>query len=76
MSGVLANTGGIPLAFMFYAALGIQGKLTQFIKYLGWDIYADRFLARFFYWITNCLSLFSTTFNDYCLLASNCFIKK
>lgn len=43
MSGVLANTGGVPLAFMFYAALGVQGKLTQFIKYLGWDIYADRF---------------------------------
>ena len=43
MSGVLANTGGIPLAFMFYAALGTQGKLTQFIKYLGWDIYAGKF---------------------------------
>lgn len=43
MSGVLANTGGVPLAFMFYAALGSQGKLTQFIKYLGWDIYAGRF---------------------------------
>ena len=43
MSGVLANTGGIPLAFMFYAALGIQGKLTQFIKFLGWDIYAGQF---------------------------------
>lgn len=43
MSGVLANTGGVPLAFMFYAALGIQGKLTLFMKYLGWDIYADKF---------------------------------
>lgn len=43
MSGVLANTGGIPLAFMFYAALGPQGKLTQLIKYFGWDIYSARF---------------------------------
>lgn len=43
MSGVLANTGGVPLAFMFYAALGAQGKLTQFIKFLGWDIYAGQF---------------------------------
>lgn len=43
MSGVLANTGGIPLAFMFYAALGIQGQLTKIFKYLGWDLYAGTF---------------------------------
>jgi len=43
MSGVLANTGGVPLAFMFYAALGIQGQLTKVIKFFGWDIYAGRF---------------------------------
>jgi putative spermidine/putrescine transport system permease protein len=43
MSGVLANTGGVPLAFMFYAALGISGQLTKLIKYFGWDIYAGRF---------------------------------
>ena len=43
MSGVLANTGGVPLAFMFYAALGIQGYLTKFLKYLGWDLYAGTF---------------------------------
>ena len=40
MSGVLANTGGVPLAFMFYAALGIQGQLTKVLKFFGWDIYA------------------------------------
>jgi putative spermidine/putrescine transport system permease protein len=43
MSGVLANIGGVPLAFMFYAALGIQGYLTKFLKYLGWDLYAGTF---------------------------------
>lgn len=43
MSGVLANTGGVPLAFMFYAALGIQGQLTKILKFFGWDIYAGRF---------------------------------
>lgn len=43
MSGVLANTGGVPLAFMFYAALGIQGQLTKVLKFFGWDIYAGRF---------------------------------
>ena len=43
MSGVLANTGGVPLAFMFYAALGIQGQLTRVLKFFGWDIYAGRF---------------------------------
>jgi putative spermidine/putrescine transport system permease protein len=48
MSGVLANTGGVPLAFMFYAALGIQGQLTKVLKFFGWDIYAGRFsLATF-----------------------------
>jgi len=43
MNGVLANTGGVPLAFMFYAALGIQGQLTKVLKFFGWDIYAGRF---------------------------------
>ena len=43
MSGVLANTGGVPLAFMFVAALGLQGQLTKILKYFGWDIYSGRF---------------------------------
>jgi putative spermidine/putrescine transport system permease protein len=43
MNGVLANTGGIPLAFMFYAALGVQGQLTKMLKYFGWDIYSGTF---------------------------------
>ena len=43
MSGVLANTGGIPLAFMFYAALGIQGQLTKILKFFGWDLYSGTF---------------------------------
>lgn len=43
MSGVLANTGGIPLAFMFTAAIGMQGTLTKVLKYFGFDIYAGTF---------------------------------
>ena len=43
MSGVLANTGGVPLAFMFTAAIGIQGSLTKILKYFGFDIYAGTF---------------------------------
>jgi len=43
MNGVLANTGGVPLAFMFFAAIGIQGQITKILKSLGWDIYAGQF---------------------------------
>ena len=48
LNGVLANTGGVPLAFMFTAALGIQGFITVALKYLGIDLYANQFsLATF-----------------------------
>ncbi|TRZ63774.1 MAG: ABC transporter permease subunit [Streptomycetaceae bacterium] len=43
MSGVLANTGGVPLAFMFTAAIGLQGQLTKMLKAAGWDIYSGHF---------------------------------
>ena len=43
MSGVLANTGGVPLAFMFTAAIGLQGQLTKILKAAGWDIYSGHF---------------------------------
>lgn len=43
MNGVLANTGGVPLAFMFFAAIGMQGQITKILKALGWDIYAGQF---------------------------------
>jgi putative spermidine/putrescine transport system permease protein len=39
-SGVLANTGGVPLAFMFIAVLGTYGTLTSWLKNFGVDIYA------------------------------------
>lgn len=39
-SGVLANTGGVPLAFMFIAVLGTYGSLTTWLKAFGIDIYA------------------------------------
>ncbi len=38
-SGVLANTGGVPLAFMFIAVLGSYGALTTWLRDLGVDIY-------------------------------------
>jgi putative spermidine/putrescine transport system permease protein len=38
-SGVLANTGGVPLAFMFIAVLGTYGALTSWLKSVGIDIY-------------------------------------
>ena len=43
MNGVLANTGGVPLAFMFMAAIGMQGTLTKVLNYFGIDIYAGTF---------------------------------
>jgi putative spermidine/putrescine transport system permease protein len=43
ISGVLANTGGVPLAFMFIAALGAEGSATGVLKALGLDLYANGF---------------------------------
>jgi len=42
-AAVFANSGGVPLAFMFIAAFGAQGVLTKSLKSLGWDIYAGKF---------------------------------
>jgi len=39
ISGVLANTGGVPLAFMFLAAFGPEGLVTNFLKAIGIDLY-------------------------------------
>jgi putative spermidine/putrescine transport system permease protein len=43
ISAVFANSGGVPLAFMFIAAFGTNGLATKFIKFLGYDIYAGKF---------------------------------
>ncbi|MEI6216290.1 MAG: ABC transporter permease subunit [Actinomycetes bacterium] len=43
LSGVLANSGGVPLAFMFIAAFGAQGGIVTMLKKLGFDIYAHGF---------------------------------
>jgi putative spermidine/putrescine transport system permease protein len=43
LNGVLANTGGVPLAFMFTAALGIQGFVTKVLLKLHVDLYGHRF---------------------------------
>jgi len=43
VSAVFANSGGVPLAFMFVAAFGTEGVVTQILKSLGWDIYAGHF---------------------------------
>ncbi len=43
ISAVFANSGGVPLAFMFVAAFGTEGIVTKLLKDLGWDIYAGHF---------------------------------
>ena len=43
ISTVFANSGGVPLAFMFIAAFGTEGLFTKFLKAIGWDIYAGKF---------------------------------
>jgi len=40
-SGVFANTGGVPLAFMFIASLGTYGLLTEWLRRIGIDLYAN-----------------------------------
>jgi putative spermidine/putrescine transport system permease protein len=42
-SGVFANFGGVPLAFLFITTLGSSGLETQWLKNLGWDIYDGGF---------------------------------
>ena len=43
MSGVFANFGGVPLAFLFITTLGSSGIETQWLKDIGWDIYQGGF---------------------------------
>jgi len=43
LSGVLSSTGGVPLAFMFIAAIGAQGSATTLLKNLGIDLYSGKF---------------------------------
>jgi putative spermidine/putrescine transport system permease protein len=42
-SGVFANFGGVPLAFLFIASLGSTGLITHWINDLGFNIYAHGF---------------------------------
>ncbi len=42
-SSVLANTGGVPLAFMFLAGFGAEGLVTKTLKAMGWNIYSGSF---------------------------------
>ncbi|SEE03969.1 ABC transporter permease subunit [Streptomyces sp. TLI_105] len=46
-SGVLANFGGVPLAFAFIATVGISGVVTQLadLTDLGWNLYSFGGLA-------------------------------
>jgi putative spermidine/putrescine transport system permease protein len=43
LSGVLSSTGGVPLAFMFIAAIGAQGSATTLLKNIGIDLYSGKF---------------------------------
>lgn len=51
-AGVLANTGGVPLAFMFIAAIGSDGMITKFLLFFHIDIYAANF-DLFSFWGIN-----------------------
>jgi putative spermidine/putrescine transport system permease protein len=42
-SGVFANFGGVPLAFLFITTLGSSGLETQWLSHLGFNIYNDGF---------------------------------
>jgi len=42
-SGVFANFGGVPLAFLFIASLGSTGLLTHWLQNIGIDLYAHGF---------------------------------
>ncbi|MEO5724051.1 MAG: ABC transporter permease subunit, partial [Ilumatobacteraceae bacterium] len=41
--GVAANLGGVPLAFAYIAALGVQGLATKVIKAMGYDLVGSGF---------------------------------
>lgn len=43
LAGVIANTGGVPLAFMFIATFGAEGSTTLVLKHMGWDLYSGNF---------------------------------
>ncbi len=43
LAGVIANTGGVPLAFMFIATFGAEGSTTLVLKRMGWDLYSGDF---------------------------------
>ncbi len=42
-AGVFANFGGVPLAFLFIAALGSSGLVVSWLKALGFDPYTHGF---------------------------------
>jgi putative spermidine/putrescine transport system permease protein len=42
-SGVFANFGGVPLAFLFIASLGSSGLITHWLSNIGLNIYGDGF---------------------------------
>ena len=44
-SGVAANLGGVPLAFAFIAALGVQGLATKVLDTMGFDFVDPSFLG-------------------------------
>lgn len=58
IAGVLANTGGVPLAFMFIAALGAEGAATGFLKLLGLDLYSTGFSLYSFWGLVVVYSYF------------------
>lgn len=60
ISAVFANSGGVPLAFMFIAAFGSNGLATKFIRFLGYDIYAGHFTIFSFTGVVFVYTFFQT----------------
>jgi len=58
ISGVLANTGGVPLAFMFIASFGAEGAATGLLKALRLDLYAGGFTLYSFWGLVLVYSYF------------------
>lgn len=60
IAAVFANSGGVPLAFMYIAAFGAEGMFTKILKFFGWNIYAGHFTLFSFTGVVMVYTFFMT----------------
>jgi putative spermidine/putrescine transport system permease protein len=60
IAAVFANSGGVPLAFMYIAAFGAEGLFTKILKFFGWNIYAGHFTLFSFTGVVMVYTFFMT----------------